>query len=191
MDPTPPMNAAAAPAPRARAAIVGLYYLTAVFFVVYLLVYYWTSEGGPTLLAITLVPVTFILLTLDELHKNEFYPRLPAIANYIIATVYIVISIAVAVYMRVEYEELGTVRAGSWNKTDLAMGAVMAALIMEYTRKRHMALFVLNVLLILYAVYGSVVPGMFFHPGLTWERIASAMSVETTTGVFSNLPQLA
>jgi len=185
------MTAAAAPPPRARAIIEGLYYLTAVFFFVYLLVYYWTSEGGPTLLAITLVPVTFILFTLDELGKNEFYPRLPAIANYVIATAYVVISIAVAVYMQVEYEEIGTVRAGSWNRTDLTMGAVMAALIMEYTRKRHMPLFVLNVLLILYAVYGSVVPGMFFHPGLTWERIASAMSVETSTGVFSNLPQLA
>ena len=75
----------------------------------------------------TLVPVTFILFTLDELRKNEFYPRLPAAANYVIATVYVVISIAVAVYMRVEYEELGTVRAGIWNTTDLTMGAVMVA----------------------------------------------------------------
>src|SRR5690606_4450215 len=33
--------------------------------------------------------------------------------------------------------------------------------------------------------------GMFFHPGLTWERIVTAMSVEMATGVFSNLPQLA
>ena len=32
---------------------------------------------------------------------------------------------------------------------------------------------------------------MFFHPGFRWERIASAMSVEMSTGIFSNLPQLA
>jgi TRAP transporter 4TM/12TM fusion protein len=56
---------------------------------------------------------------------------------------------------------------------------------------RHPALFVLNILLILYAVYGHVVSGMFFHPGLSWQRIASAMSVESSTGIFSNLPQLA
>jgi len=185
------MTAAAAPPPRARAITQGLYFLTAVFFFVYLFVYYWTSEGGPTLLAITLVPVTFILFTLDELRKNEFYPRLPAIANYVIATVYVVISIAVAVYMFVEYEEIGTVRAGIWSVPDLTMGALMVVLIMEYTRKRHMPLLVLNVLLILYAVYGSLVPGMFFHPGLSWGRIVSAMSVETSTGVFSSLPQLA
>ncbi len=185
------MTASAAPAPRARAAIDGLYYLTAVFFFVYLFVYYWTGAGGPVLLAITLVPVTFILFTLDELRKNEFYPRLPALANYVIATVYIVISIAVAVYMFVEYEAIGTVRAGIWSVPDLTMGALMALLVMEYARKRYLPLFVLNILLILYAVYGSVVPGMFFHPGLDWERIASAMSVEMSTGVFSNLPQLA
>jgi len=181
----------ASAAPRARAVVDWLYYLTAVFFFVYLFVYYWTSEGGPTLLAITLVPVTFILYTLEALRQDDLYPRLPAIANCAIAAVYIAISIAVAVYMHVEYFEIGTVRAGVWSKTDLVMGALMVALIMEYTRKRHPALFVLNILLILYAVYGSVVPGMFFHPGLTWERIASAMSVEMSTGIFSNLPQLA
>jgi len=53
-----------------------LYYLTAVFFFVYLFAYFWTSEGGPVLLAITLVPVTFVLFTLDELRKDELYPRL-------------------------------------------------------------------------------------------------------------------
>jgi TRAP transporter 4TM/12TM fusion protein len=176
---------------RARAVLTALYYLTAVFFFVYLFAYYWTSEGGPALLALTLVPVTFILYTLEALRQDEFYPRLPPSARHVIAAIGIVVSIAVAVYMHVEYEEIGTVRAGIWNATDLTMGAVMVVLIMEYTRLRHPALFVLNVLLIVYAVYGKVVSGMFFHPGLSWERIASAMSVEMSTGIFSNLPQLA
>jgi TRAP transporter 4TM/12TM fusion protein len=191
MDPAPTMIAPAATTPRTRVVLGALYYLTAVFFFVYLFVYYLSSAGGPTLLAITLVPVTFILYTLEALRQNDFYPRLPPLANYAIAAAYIAISIAVAVYMFVEYEDIGTVRAGVWNATDLTMGSLMVVLIMEYTRKRHPALFVLNILLILYAVYGRVVPGMFFHPGLSWERIASAMSVEMATGIFSNLPQLA
>jgi TRAP transporter 4TM/12TM fusion protein len=191
MDATPTQPGSAAPGPRARAAANALYYLTAVFFFLYLLVYFWTSEGGPALLALVLVPVTFILFTLDELRKGELYPQLPPVASCVIGAIYVVISLAVAVYMFVEYEEIGTVRAGTWSTTDLTMGSLMAVLIMEYTRRRHIVLFVLNVLLILYAVYGSVVPGMFFHPGLSWERIASAMSVEMSTGVFSNLPQLA
>jgi TRAP transporter 4TM/12TM fusion protein len=171
--------------------IHGLYYLTAIFFFVYLFAYYWTSEGGPVLLAVTLVPVTFILFTLDALRSNELYPRLPPLANYLIATVYIAASIAVAVYMHTEYYMIGTVRAGIWSTTDLAMGVLMVVLVMEYARKRYIALFILNLLLILYAVYGSLVPGMFFHPGLSWTRVGTAMSVEMSTGVFSNLPQLA
>jgi len=187
----PAMTTAAASDARPRIVVEWLYYLTAVFFFVYLFVYYWTSEGGPTLLAFALVPVTFILYTLEALRKNEFYPRLPAVANYAIAAAYVAISIAVAIYMFVEYEAIGTVRAGIWSTADLTMGALMAVLVMEYARKRYLPLFILNILLILYAVYGSVVPGMFNHPGLSWERIVTAMSVETSTGVFSNLPQLA
>ncbi len=187
----PAMTDTAAPAFRPHRAVEWVYYGTAVLFFVYLFVYYWTAEGGPVLLAFTLVPVTFILYTLEALRKNEFYPRVPVAANYAIAVVYCAISITVAVYMVVEYEAIGTVRAGFWNATDLTMGALMALLVMEYGRKRYPALFILNVVLILYAVYGAVVPGMFNHPGLTWERIVTAMSVETSTGVFSSLPQLA
>ncbi len=167
------------------------YYLVAAFFFVYLFAYYSTSQGGPALLAFALVPVTFILYTLEGLRKNELYPSLPALANALIAAAYIVISIVVAVYMVVNYDDIGTVRAGIWNATDITMGALMVLLIMEYARKRHLVLFVLNILLILYAVYGRVVPGMFFHPGLSWERIVTAMSVETSTGIYSSLPQLA
>ena len=95
-----------ASAPKTPAAVERLYFLTAIVFFLYLFSYYWTSEGGPVLLAITLVPVTFILFTLDEIRKGEFYPRLPAAANYAIAAVYIGLSIMVAVYMRVEYIEI-------------------------------------------------------------------------------------
>jgi TRAP transporter 4TM/12TM fusion protein len=185
------LTAAFDPVSRPRLAVEWLYYLTAIFFVIYLFAYYWTSEGGPALLALTLVPVTFILYTLEALRKDEFYPRLPPALRHVIAAVYILASAIVSVYMFVEYEEIGTVRAGIWNATDLVMGAVMALLIMEYTRVRHPALFILNVLLILYAVYGRVISGMFFHPGLSWERIVTAMSVEMSTGIFSSLPQLA
>jgi TRAP transporter 4TM/12TM fusion protein len=185
------MSDSSAPVARTRLVVERLYYLTAVFFFVYLFGYYWTSEGGPVLLALTLVPVTYVLYTLEALRQDDFYPRLPPSARHAIAAIFIAVSIAVAVYMHVEYEEIGTVRAGIWSATDLAMGALMAALVMEYTRRRHPALFVLNVLLILYAVYGNLISGMFYHPGLTWSRIASAVSVEMTTGIFSSLPQLA
>jgi len=178
-------------AARSKRVLDWAYYLTAVFFFLYLFAYYATSQGGPALLAFALVPVTFILYTLEALRKNEFYPSLPAVANALVGVAYIAVSIVVAVYMVVNYDAIGTVRAGIWNATDITMGALMVLLIMEYARRRHLVLFVLNILLVLYAVYGRVVPGMFFHPGLSWERIVTAMSVESSTGIYSNLPQLA
>jgi TRAP transporter 4TM/12TM fusion protein len=169
----------------------GLYYAVAILFFLYLFNYFWTSEGGPTLLAMTLVPVTYILFVLNALRSDELYPALPRPANDAIASVQIAGAIAISLYLNVEYYELGTSRAGAFEPADLAIGGLMAAMVMEYARKRHMPLFVLNIVLVLYAVYGYVVPGMFYHVGLSWTRVIGAMSVENTTGVFSNLPQIA
>jgi len=180
-----------APVSRLRRTVHGIYYLAAILFFLYLLNYYLTGEGGPTLLAVALVPVTYILFVLDELRKGTFYPQFGALTNHIIATVYIALALISGVYMHFEYFAIETVRAGVWTATDLVMGGIMVLLIMEYARMRYFVIFVLNVALILYAVYGWVVPGLFSHPGLSWTRVASAMSVEMTTGVYSRLPQLA
>jgi TRAP transporter 4TM/12TM fusion protein len=185
------MTAEDRPRSRPRRVVELLYLLVALYFVVELFRYYLTGSGGPTLLAVTLVPITFVLFTLDALRKDELYPRLGPAANYAIAAAYVAVAVAVAVYMHVEFIAIGTVRAGFWSATDLALGGLMAALVMEYARRRYFVLFVLNLGLILYAVYGWLVPGMFSHPGLSWRRVVSAMSVEMTTGVFSELPQLA
>jgi len=185
------MSVSEASAARPRLIVDILYYITAIFFFVYLFAYFWTSEGGPTFLAMTLVPVTYILFVLLALREDDLYPSLPAAVNYIFAAVYIVCALGVAGYMHTEYYDLGTVRAGDWNSTDMAVGGLMTLLVLEYSRKRHMPLFVLNIALIFYAVYGYVIPGMFYHSGLSWGRVITAMSVETTTGVFSNLPQIA
>ncbi len=177
--------------PWSRIILDCIYYAVAIFFFLYLFAYFWTSEGGPTLLAMTLVPVTYVLFVLNSLRANDLYSRLPPAANYAIAAIYIGCALAVAVYMNAEYYELGTSRAGAWDPPDLFMGGLMTVLVMEYARKRHMPLFVINIGLMVYAVYGYVVPGMFYHAGLSWSRVVTAMSVETSTGVFSNLSQIA
>ncbi len=167
------------------------FFIVAICFFAYLFHYYWTSADGPTLLAFTLVPITFVVYVLDALRKGAFYPALGPIAELLIALVYIAISLTVSIYMHVEFEEIGTVRAGSWDPLDIYLGGAMFLLVMEFARRNHSVLFGLNIILILYAVYGFVVPGMFYHPGLSWTRIITSMSLEDTTGVFSNLPQLA
>ena len=178
-------------ASRSRVVLDAAYYAVAIFFFVYLFLYFWTSEGGPTLLAMTLVPITFVLFVLNLLRENDLYPRLPWSANCVIGAVYAAVAVYVSYYMHTEYYDLGTSRAGSWAPYDLFVGGLMTVLVMEYARKRHMPLFVLNIILILYAVYGYLMPGMFYHAGLSWWRVGTAMSVETTTGIFSNLPQIA
>ncbi|MGH6665018.1 MAG: TRAP transporter large permease subunit, partial [Pseudolabrys sp.] len=56
---------------------------------------------------------------------------------------------------------------------------------------RHIPLFILTIILVLYAVYGYVVPGMFYHAGLSWTRVIAASSIEMETGIFARLPQIA
>ncbi len=181
-----------APDERGRRPVVDLlYYLTAIAFFAWLFYYYLTTEGGPTLLAFTMVPITFVLFTLDSLRRGTLYPALSENLNRAVAAVYCVIALSVSAYLFTEFHAIGTVRAGIWNSTDLLIGGLMVLLVMEYARKRYFVLFVLNILLILYAVYGDIVPGIFNHPGLSWKRIVTSLSLEDTTGVFSSLPQLA
>jgi TRAP transporter 4TM/12TM fusion protein len=168
-----------------------MYYASAIAFTLYMFYYYWTAAGGPVLLAMAMVPVVFVLFILQALRQNDFYPKLPPSANYAIATVYCLFALYCGYYMNVNYMAIGTERAGAYNTQDMIMGGGMALLVIEYSRKRHMPLFVLNVVLILYAVYGNWVPGMFYHAGLTWHRVIASSSVEMATGIFSRLPQLA
>jgi len=168
-----------------------LFLTVAAGFSIYVFRYYLTGIGGPTMLAVTLVPVTFILFTLDSLRNNDFYPKLGKIGNYGLAAAYAAACIFILVYIRLEFMNIRTVRAGMWSRTDLIVGGFMFLLVMEFTRKKYFELFILNILLILYTVYGWAVPGLFGHPGLSWTRVFSAMSVEITTGVYSRLPQLA
>ncbi len=168
-----------------------LYYAVSIAFLVYMLYYYWTGNDGPVVLAMTMIPIAFVLFTLQGLRQNDLYPKLPMSANYVIGTAYCLFALYCAYYMHNNYVALGEERNGAWNNADLINGGVMALLVIEYARKRHMPLFILNIALILYAVYGYVVPGMFYHAGVSWQRVISASSVEVETGIFSNLPQIA
>src|SRR5487761_1864013 len=182
---------AAPPPHRPPFALDCIYYAVAIGFTVYMFWYYWTGLGGPTLLALTAIPLTYVLFTLHALRKNELYPRLPPLANYLIAATYCGFSLYCSYYMNTNYVALGTIRAGFYDTADMVMGGGMTLLILEYSRKRHMPLFILNIILVLYAVYGYVVPGMFYHAGLPWARLVTASSVEMDTGIFSRLPQIA
>jgi TRAP transporter 4TM/12TM fusion protein len=168
-----------------------VYYMASIGFMLYMFYYYWTGIDGPVVLAMSMIPVTFVLFTLQALRQNDLYPRLPAGANYVIGAAYCAFALYCGYYMHENYVSLGEERSGMWSTADLIFGGVMTLLVIEYARKRHMPLFILNIALILYAVYGYLVPGMFYHAGVSWTRVISASSVEMETGIFSALPQIA
>ncbi len=137
-----------------------------------------------------MVPIAYAVVTLDLLRKNKLYPGLNLVANYIIAAVYVLLSVSVSLYILMEFDAIRYARLGSWTTTDVVMGSIMIFLVMEYARKRSFPIFALNLFLIFYSVYGWIFPGMFHHPGLSWYRVFTSMGVEMATGVFSQLPQL-
>jgi TRAP transporter 4TM/12TM fusion protein len=177
--------------PRPPLALDVIYYSIAIGFALYMFYYYWTGAGGETLLAMACIPFTYVLFTLQSLRENDLYPKLPIAANYVIAAAFCGFSVYCSWYMTANYVSLGTERSGMPDPLDLIVGGVMTLLIIEYARKRHMPLFILTIILVLYAVYGYVVPGMFYHAGLSWTRVIAASSVEMETGIFSRLPQIA
>ena len=168
-----------------------IYYAASIMFALYMFYYYWTGADGPVLLAMSMIPVTYVLFTLQSLRQNDLYPTLPMNVNYVIGAAYCLFALYCAYYMHTNYVSLGEERSGMWNTADLTVGGLMALLVIEYARKRHMPLFILNIALILYAVYGYLVPGMFYHAGVSWARVISSSTVEMETGIFSNLPQIA
>lgn len=167
------------------------FFAVALLFVVYLLRYYATGAGGPTLLAVAMVPVAYIIATLDDLRRGLLYPRLGPAGGAAVGMFFIGLATAAGLYLNAEFEAIRFSRLGLWTTWDLLAGAILIVLLLEYSRRKYLPLFVLNIVLILYVVYGNHVPGLFSHPGMSWRRVVTSMSLETTTGIFERLPQLA
>lgn len=169
------------------------HYLLLIFAAIYfvrVLFYYQTGAGGPALLAVGLLPIAYILATLDAVRKKEFYPSLPTKVQLFLAAFFVLLSLFSAIYMTIEFEAIRFNRLGRWSNLDIFASLSMIILVLEYSRRKFFPIFVLNILLILYAVYGYIVPGMFYHPGLSWYRIITSMGVEMSTGVYADLTQL-
>lgn len=170
--------------------INSLFYGFAIFFFLYIFRYYLTGKGGPTLLAVGMIPVAYIISILKNIRQGEFYPGLGKGIQYILAGLYIAMSLIAAVYITKEFNPIRIVRLGIWNTKDIVVGTMMVILILEYARRKYFPIFILNILLIFYCTYGWIIPGLFNHPGLKWVRVLTSMSVEMTTGIYSRLPQL-
>ncbi|MCC6017930.1 MAG: TRAP transporter fused permease subunit [Candidatus Verstraetearchaeota archaeon] len=162
-----------------------------IFLLIILIYYYATGYGGSMLLAVFTVPLIFALHTLYSLKENKLYPRLGVKVNYIVGVIYVVLSIIISIYLVVNFDDLRYVRWGSPNTTDYIIGTIALLFIMEYTRRKHIAIFVLNVFLMFYALYGWLFPDIFRHPGVGIRVLIRSLTVDFETGIFERLPQLA
>jgi TRAP transporter 4TM/12TM fusion protein len=162
-----------------------------IFLLIVLIYYYATGYGGSMLLAVFTVPLIFALHTLYSLKENKLYPRLGVKVNYIVGVIYVVLSIIISIYLVVNFDDLRYVRWGSPNTTDYIIGTIALFFIMEYTRRKHIAIFVLNVFLMFYALYGWLFPDIFRHPGVGIRVLIRSLTVDFETGIFERLPQLA
>ena len=58
-----------------------IYYAVSIGFFVTMFYYYWTGAGGPVILAMVMIPITFVLFTLQGLRQNDLYPKLPMVGE--------------------------------------------------------------------------------------------------------------
>ncbi|GBF09973.1 TRAP transporter, membrane-spanning component [Aeropyrum pernix] len=176
---------------RPKLSAENIYIIASLFFTVALLYYYYTGLGGPILLATVMVPYTVFLTLLALYTKGGPISKLPRAANAVLVLLSLIAAITVSGYIVTEFRELNTVRMGSYNTLDIIVGGAAFALVMFAALLKYRAIFILNVLLLIYTLNGSWAPYPFDHPGIRLERIITAMSVEFETGVFEKLSQLA
>ncbi|MDP9369437.1 MAG: TRAP transporter fused permease subunit [Chloroflexota bacterium] len=92
-------------------------------------------------------------------------------------------SLAVTLYPVLDYQEF-VYRAARPTTLDVAMGTILILLILEATRRTvGWILPVVSVVLILYGVYGYLLPGQYGHKGYDLDRIVGNLYV-TLEGIF-------
>ena len=173
-----------------RKFFVPCYLIATIVYLAFSLHYFTTGLGGTMLLAVTLVPLAYVLWVLNSFVVGKLpYPRLGLKPNIAIAFAYIGMCIFCSIYLRVEFDELIYDRAGFYNTPDKIVAVMTLGLILEYTRREHGLLFYLILGLMFYSVYGFIFPGMLGHPGVSWTRVITSSSVEITLGLFGTYSQ--
>jgi TRAP transporter 4TM/12TM fusion protein len=173
-----------------RKFLVPSYLIVTIVYLIFSLHYFTTGLGGTMLLAVTLVPLAYVLWVLSSFAAGELpYPRLGLKPNIAIGGFYIAMCIFSIIYMRIEFDALIYDRAGFFNIPDKIVGLMMLGLVLEYTRREHGLLFYLILFLMFYSVYGWIFPGMLGHPGVSWTRVITSSSIEISLGLFGTYSQ--
>lgn len=168
-----------------------IFALSLVFFG-WLIRYFYTGYGGPIELAAYLVPIALALQILFLYQNDHLYPRLPALAVRLLVGLYLAVCLYALAYFWVEYEQIAIYRQGSYTTQDFIVGLLIFFLVMELSRIAHPILFWVNVVLVVFTLYGYLSPiDFFWHPGASFYRVVTSSTVELATGVYGLYAQLA
>jgi len=154
--------------------------------------YFYTGYGGPQELVARVMSIALILQILFMHQQGNLYPRLPPRVNDVLVALYIGICLYAFVYFLREYEDIAIWRQGSYTTQDFVVGLLVFLLVMELSRLAHPVLFWINLVLILYTLWGYLSPiDFFWHPGTSFYRVITSSTVELSTGVYGLYGQLA
>jgi TRAP transporter 4TM/12TM fusion protein len=161
---------------------------------VWLVWYFYTGFGGALELVARLMSIALILQILFMYRENYLYPWLPPIANHIIVAIYIGICAVAFYHFHTEFEQIAIYSQGSYSERDYIVGLLVFLLVMELTRLAHPILFGINLVMVIYTLYGYLVPrwlDFFYHPGESFYRVVTSSTVEFSTGIYGIYGQLA
>jgi len=174
--------------------IGNLIFAVSLVFFVWLVWYFYTGLGGSLQLAARLIPVALVLQILFMYQQGYLYRWLPPQVNHAIVVLYIAIAAYAFWYFLWEYERIAVYSQGTYTQHDFIVGLLVFLLVMELTRLAHPVLFVVNVVMVVYTLYGDVFPrwlDFFWHPGTTFYRVVTSSTVEFSTGIYGIYGQLA
>jgi TRAP transporter 4TM/12TM fusion protein len=154
--------------------------------------YFYTGFGGPSELVAALVPIALMVQILS-LHENGYiYKRLPPIANHVLVVIYLAICLFAFYHFVTQFDEIAIWRQGSYTRTDFIMGLLVFLLVMELARNIHSDLFWVNVVMVVYTLWGHLSPiDFFWHPGTSFYRVITSSTVELATGIYGQYSQIA
>ncbi len=159
---------------------------------VWVIWYSYTGSGGPQELVSRLLPIALTLQILFMYRKDFLYKWLPAGVNHLLVAFYIGICIYAFVYFFLYYEDIAIWRQGSYTTQDFVVGLLMFLLVMELSRLAHPVLFWVNVVLVLYTLFGYLSPiDFFWHPGASFYRVVTSSTVEMSNGIYGIYGQIA
>ena len=159
---------------------------------VWLIWFYYTGYGGSQELVAHVMSIALILQILFMYQQDYLYKFLPATLNHLIVAAYIGICVYAFIYFLFEFERIAIYSQGTFTRQDFVVGLLIFLLVMELTRLAHPTLFWVNVVLVLYTIWGYLSPlDFFWHPGTSFYRVVMSSTVEFSTGIYGIYGQLA